>query len=312
MAEPDAAGSPVSGPEPRAPKGSRSLTLAEIQRDIDRTTAPLRAAQRQAEAFTAPVRAAAAAAEKSMAPAKAWLREYERDQRRILAVVDSGIGRYLREIVGTPDQRTAPQPRPQDAAECPPAPTPPPAPPVGPAALSVAPAHPRVILDASPEAMSALVERVAEVVVRRLAGPPTPEPGNKSPPVKGRRGRRRREISVGGVDAALEALAEEDPSVRALAARALADYGSPNRRVPYSRRTIENCDTYKAWRRDLKALRVEAAADGMADVLDAGLVRIRKRKPGRGRAADPTIDPAVEKMTKEFLRLHGEEGLDGQ
>jgi hypothetical protein len=108
------------------------------------------------------------------------------------------------------------------------------------------------------------------------------------------------------VDAALEALAEEDRGARVLAARALEE------RVPYGRRTIEKCATYKAWRRDLQALRLEAEADDMADVLDAGLARIRKKKPGRDRLLDPTIDPVVEKMTKEFLRLHGEEGLDGQ
>lgn len=289
MAEPDAAGPPPSGPEPTRPKVSRSFTLADIQREIERSTAPLRAAQREAE--------------RSMAPMLAAARQLERDQRRIAAMVDNGIGRYLREIVGAPAQRTAPEPRPQNAVDRLSATSPPP---VGPPTSSVVAAHPRVVFDTSPEAMSALVEQVAEVVIRRLSHPPTPEPGAIAGPVKGRRGRRRREISVGGVDAALEALAEEDPSVRVLAARALEE------RVPYSRRTIENCATYKAWRRDLKALRQEAAEDGMADVLDAGLVRIRKRKPGRGRVVDPTIDPAVEKMTKEFLRLHGEEGLDGQ
>jgi hypothetical protein len=291
MAEPDAAGpSHISGPQPPAQKGSRSLTLAEIQRDMDRQMEPLRAARREAE--------------RSMAPVLAIARQFERDQRRLAAMVDNGIGRYLREIVGAPAQRMAPDPRPQDAADRLPTTSPPP---VGPPTPSVAPAHPRVVLDASPEAMSALVERVAEAVVRRLAAPPSPEPDTKVAPAMGRRGRRRREISVGGVDAALEALAEEDQSVRALAARALVERG-----VPYARRTIENSDTYKAWRRDLKALRMEAAADGMADVLDAGLARIRKKKPGRGRLVDPTIDPEVEKMTKEFLRLHGEEGLDGQ
>lgn len=288
MAEPDAAGPPVRGPEPRAPKGSRSFTLADIQRDIDRATAPLLAAQREAERHMAPVLAAA--------------RQFERDQRRIAAMVDNGIGRYLREIVGAPAPRTAPEPRPQDAADRLPATSPSP---VGPAALSVAPAHPRVILDASPEAMAALVELVAEVAEKWLAA--RSEPEGPAAIVKGRRGRRRREISVGGVDAALEALAEGDQSVRALAARALVEAG-----VPYSRRTIENCATYKAWRQDLKALRMEAAADGMADVLDAGLAHLRKKKPGRGRLVDPTINPAVEKMTKEYLRLHGEEGLDGQ
>jgi len=288
MAESDAAGLAPRDGSP-AVGGPRSFTLADIQRDLDRATAPLREAQRQVE--------------QSLAPVLAISRKFDEDRRRMAAMVDNGIGRYLRGIVGTPAQRTATEPRPPNPAARLPATSPPP---VGLAASSVAPAHPRVVLDTSPEAMSALVERVAEAVVRRLAAPPLPEPVTKAAPVKGRRGRRRREISVGGVDAALEALAEEDPSVRALAARALAE------RIPYSRRTIENCNTYEAWRRALKALRLEAATDDMADVLDAGLARIRKKKPGRGRLVDPTIDPAVEKMTKEFLRFHGEEGLDGQ
>jgi len=290
MAESDAAGPvPKSGSQPPAQKGSLALTLAEIQRDLDRQMEPLRAAQRQAE--------------RSMAPVLAIARKFEEDQRRMAAMVDNGIGRYLRGIVGAPAPRKTTEPRPQNAAARLPATSPPP---VGPAASSVSSAHPRAVLDTSPEAMSALVERVAEAVVRRLAAATTPEPDTKAATVKGRRGRRRREISVGGVDAALEALAEEDPRVRAMAARALAE------KVPYSRRTIENCATYKAWRRDLKALRLEAEADDMADVLDAGLARIQKKKPGRGRLVDPTIDPAVEKMTKEFLRLHGEKGLGGQ
>ena len=110
------------------------------------------------------------------------------------------------------------------------------------------------------------------------------------------------------MDAALEALAEVDPSARVLAARALAEREG----VPYAYTTIQKSRTYKAWRRDLKRLRVEAEAGGMADALDAGLARIRKRKPGRGLGVDPTIDPAVEKITAAYLRLHGEDGLDGQ
>lgn len=295
MAEPDAAGpGPSNGP-------ARPPTLADIRRDMERSTAPLRAAMEQMERSTAPLRAAAA--------------EAERHRRQIAAVFENGIGRQLRQIVGFVE---GPNPPPDAAPRRPtfgpngpaepwpisptiPAPARPPATEKPPGS-----ADSRVALDASPEAMATLVERVAEEVVRRLAAPPTPKPGARAEPVKGRRGRRRREISVGGVDAALEALAEEDPSVRALAARALEE------RVPYAYTTIQKCDTYKAWRRDLKRLRMEAAADGMADVLDAGLARIRKKKPGRERLADPTIDPAVEKMTKEFLRFHGEEGLDGQ
>jgi hypothetical protein len=155
--------------------------------------------------------------------------------------------------------------------------------------------------------MSALVERVAEEVVKRLEAQQSTRVATAKPPQKSRRGRKCREISVGGPDAALEALAEEDPSVMALAARDLVKKG-----IPYCRRTIENCDTYKAWRRGLETLRLEAAAEDMADVLDAGLARIQKKKPGRMRLVDPTIDPVVEKMTKEFIRLHGEKGLGGQ
>jgi hypothetical protein len=285
MAEPDAAHpSPYRLSVRKIPRDP----FAEGMREMERATAPLRAIHKAVELATEPLRKSAEATQ--------------------MAMEAGGFGRDLRQLFG--EVVLAPR-----ATVAKPAPAFGPNGPIGPdsrhpatapSAPDPATAHPPLALNASPEAMDFLVERVAEAVVRRLAAPPTPEPVTHATQVKGRRGRRRREISVGGPDAALEAAAEEDPSVRTLAARALAD------RVPYSRRTIEQCDTYKAWRRDLAALRHEAAADGMADVLDAGLVRIRKRKPGRGREVDPTIDPAVEKMTREFLRLHGEEGLDGQ
>ena len=68
MAEPDAAGHPpASGPEPRASKGSPSLTLADVQRDMDRSLAPMRAE----------------------------VARLERDRRRVTAVVEAGIGRFI-------------------------------------------------------------------------------------------------------------------------------------------------------------------------------------------------------------------------
>jgi hypothetical protein len=68
MAEPDAAGHPpASGPEPRASKGFPSLTLADVQRDMDRSLAPMRAE----------------------------VARLERDRRRVTAVVEAGIGRSI-------------------------------------------------------------------------------------------------------------------------------------------------------------------------------------------------------------------------
>jgi hypothetical protein len=142
MAETDAAGTAhPSGPQPPARKGSLS-TLAEIQRDIDRATAPLRAAQREAE--------------RSMAPMLAAAREFERYRRRIAAEIDKAIGPYLRTFAGTTAQKEA-TPRPQDSDRRlpPPAPT---------AAAHAAPAP-----DANPAAVSALVETVSAEVWERLA-----------------------------------------------------------------------------------------------------------------------------------------------
>jgi hypothetical protein len=78
MAEPDAAGlTPSQGPGRRRP-----LTLADIQRDMERSMAPLQAAIEQAERATAPIRAAAEQAE------------------RFRAAIESGFGRHLREMLG--------------------------------------------------------------------------------------------------------------------------------------------------------------------------------------------------------------------
>jgi hypothetical protein len=144
MAEPDAAGPvPISGPQPPAQKGSLSLTLADIQRDIDRATAPLRAAQRQAE--------------RSLAPVLATAEMFERQQQQIAAMVDRAIGPYLRTLTGAPAQKKAATPS-QDSAGRLPNPVP------------AAPAF-----DASPPAMSTLVDTVAAEVLKTLAGSRTGE-----------------------------------------------------------------------------------------------------------------------------------------
>jgi hypothetical protein len=149
MAEPDAAGHPPTNGA-RAPKGSQSLTLADFQREMERATEPLRAAQRAADAFTAstraadsfmaPIRAASEAHEKMMAP----IRQLERHHREIYAAIDSGIGRYLRAMVGQPATKGPPPPTPVSPADrtppkpLPSKPTPAPPEPVGisPPALS--------------------------------------------------------------------------------------------------------------------------------------------------------------------------------
>ena len=149
MAEPDAAGpAPIGGPQPPAQKGSRSLTLADIQRDIDRATAPLRAAQREAD--------------RSMAPVLAVARQFERDQRRIAAMVDKAIGPYLRTLAGPPSQKKATPTREDSERRLPPA---------APAGT----AHAPPAFDASPSAMSALVDTVAAEVLKTLTGSRTGE-----------------------------------------------------------------------------------------------------------------------------------------
>jgi hypothetical protein len=87
MAESDTAGPAPRGGPPAA-SGPRSFTLADIQRDLDRATAPLRKAQRQAE--------------RSLAPVLAIAKEMEERQRQFYALLDNGIGRALREAFGRP------------------------------------------------------------------------------------------------------------------------------------------------------------------------------------------------------------------
>lgn len=92
MAEPDAAGlTPHNGPV-----RSWSLSLTEAQREVERSTAPLRAAKEQAERSMAPLRAAMEQAERSTAP----LREAAQQANRYMAAIESGFGRQLREMLG--------------------------------------------------------------------------------------------------------------------------------------------------------------------------------------------------------------------
>ena len=312
MAEPDAAGHPpASGPEPQAPKGSRSLTLADVQREMERATEPFRAAQRAAAAFAAPVMAAAKAHERVLAP----LREMERQRRAIQAQIDATFAaanpfleykpetkrgefsewcegeilREWREIEGwSPPPKASPSPTPTPT-------------PAAPAPVAID-RQPGPISDAQ---LEALMVRVADEVFRRMAAT---SPARIEPPKdKSRRGRKRREIAVCGVDAALEALAAEDPNVMALPARALAD--RLGNRFAYT--TIQKSPVYKAWRKSLQALRKESKAFGVSDILEAGL-SLGTQKPGRRRLVDPTIDPEMEERTRAFLRAHEGEGLDGQ
>jgi hypothetical protein len=144
MAESDAAGpAPSGGPQPPAQKGSRSLTLAEVQRDIAHQLEPLEAARQEFE--------------RSMAPMLAAVRTVERQQKQIAAMVDRAIGPYLRTLTGTPAQKKAAAPS-QDSAGRPPSPAP------------AAPAF-----DASPATMAALVDMVAAEVLKTLAGSRTDE-----------------------------------------------------------------------------------------------------------------------------------------
>lgn len=143
MAETDAAGpAPSSGSQPPAQTGSRSLTLADIQRDIERTTAPLMAAKREVE--------------RSMAPALAAARAIERYQQQITATVNKAIGPYLRTLPAPPAQTKAAA-TPSDSAGR--------LPPLVPATTAhVAPAS-----SATPVAMPTLVDTVAAEVLKTLA-----------------------------------------------------------------------------------------------------------------------------------------------
>lgn len=307
MAEPDAAGhTPTSEPEPRASKGSRSLTLANVQREMKRATEPLRAAQRAAAAFAAPVMAAAKAHERVLAP----LREMERQRRAIQAQIDAAFAAANPFLEIKPeterggfsewcDREILREWREMEGWGPPPK--------ASPASAPAAPAH--VAIDHLPGPISdaqleALVVRVADELFRRVAATSTAR--IEPPKGKSRRGRKRREISVGGVDAALEALAAEDPNVMALSARVLAD--RLGNRFAYT--TIQKSPTYKRWRKALAELRTESKAFGVSDLFEAGLT-LGTRKPGRRRLADPTIDPEMEARTRAFLKAHEGEGLGG-
>lgn len=148
MAESDAASPPVSGTEAPAPKAPRSLTLAEIQRDIARQMEPLLAAQREAERGMAPVLAAAKAV--------------ERHHQQITAMVDRAIGPYLRAIAGSPSQKKAIPPSRDSAGEAA----------APPAAVQT---HAAPTFGDSPAARSALVDTVAAEVLKTLAGSLTSE-----------------------------------------------------------------------------------------------------------------------------------------
>ena len=214
--------------------------------------------------------------EASMAPVE----EMGRQQRAIAASINAGIGRQLREMFGYPTERGGPTPPP--SAE----------------ALGGRP-------PLSPADMSALVDRVAELVAKRLAAASTQKAGPREPETKGQQGQKTREIAL-GLSATLTALAEEDVGVKTLSARRLA------KMISWGYRSISDNLTYKSWRLELVGMRISSERDGMVDAFDSGVLRLQQNKPGRGRAAavDPTVDPAVEKMTRQFLR-HSEEGLDG-
>lgn len=138
MAESDPAGPPVSGPAPSFPKAPRSLTLADIQRDLARQAEPLERAKREVE--------------RSMAPVLAAARVVESHHRQITAMVDRAIGPYLRTFAGTPAQTKAAAPSQDSAGGIP----------------SPAPAPPVSAFDGNPAAMSALVDTVAGEVLKTV------------------------------------------------------------------------------------------------------------------------------------------------
>jgi len=131
MAEPDAAGlTPAKGPT-----RSWSLSLANVQRDVERSTAPLRAAMEQAERSMAPFRAAAEQAERSAAPFRAAAEQ----AKRYTAAIESGFGLYLREMLG---EEVSAAPRPPFRATELPRPTAGPNGPIGPNAVATTPPPP--------------------------------------------------------------------------------------------------------------------------------------------------------------------------
>lgn len=280
MAEPDTAGRGSSGEPDRAPTGgpsSRAKTLADFERSL------------------APMRAASAAMDRNLAPMRAIQAGIEKRQRQIQVMVDGGIGLLIREIIGDSDPDGAdtptirgPSPQPIDR---------PARGPNGPIDVAVGNHPPRHLATSPIVDVSSfppqVIDQIADLVRTRMATPSEPGPVASSSPQ--RRGRKKREISVGGVDAALEALAEEDPSVRLLSARDLS------KRVPYGYRCISDSATYKKWRKDLKDMRREAKAEGVAAALEAGILQVRAKKPGRGRLKQPTSSRELEAISRALL-----------
>ena len=150
MAEPDAAHpSPYRLSVRKIPRDP----FAEGMREMERATAPLRAIHEAVELATEPLRKSAEATQ--------------------MAMEAGGFGRDLRQLFG--EVVLAPR-----ATVAKPAPAIGPNGPIGPdsrhpaappSAPDPATAHPQLALNASPEAMDALVQRVAEAVVTRLANP---------------------------------------------------------------------------------------------------------------------------------------------
>lgn len=306
MAESDAAGLvPTGGTPPPAPPPKQPASLPQFWRDMERATERLRAVQRAADAFTAPIRAAAKAHEKVLEPIRAMERQRRAFQANVDAVMAAANPFHIKsdgsfaewcngEILREWREMEGWSP-------------PPPNPTTTPAAVPTAAHRPAPSPSISDAELFKLVDRIADEVVRRIAA-------NSAAPTalvskgKSRRGSKRREISVGGVDAALEALAAEDPSVLALSARKLAE--SLGDKFAYT--TIQKSPVYKTWRKKLRDLRRESKAFGIEDLLEAGLANIGTRKPGRQRQIDPTVDPEMEERTRAFLKAHEDEGLDGQ
>lgn len=220
------------------------------------------------------------AAQRDIEASVAPFEEMGRQQRAIAASLNAGIGQQLREMLGYPTERGGPTPPPSAEA----------------------------LGGLSPADMSALVDRVAKLVGERLAAASTHKAGPREPEKKGRQGRKTREVAI-GVDAALSDLAEQDPRVMALTARQLA---AEEKMKGWGYRTISKSREYKSWRKVLEDLRKDSSKEEVAGLFEAGVIRLQQKKPGRGRAAavDPTINPAMEKMTRQFIR-HSEEGLDG-
>jgi hypothetical protein len=297
MAIPDTAGQePANALPTGSQKTARPRTLSQIQRDMERALEPMRAAQRAAAAaFAAPIQAAARAHERVLAP----LREVERQQKAIFASLDAGIGQFIREIVpdGSINQFAESEMlrelREIEGHQPPPAPA---------RNVPTKPASPGGLSEAD---ISKLVDRIADEIIRRMA---TSEGTNTAKKEKSRRGRKSREIWVGGVDPAIESLAAADPGVMSLSARKLAERLGGE----FAYTTVQKSPVYKAWRKRLRELRNESKAFGVSGLFEAGLASVSKRKPGRNRLKDPTVDPEMEERTRAFLKAHEDERLNGQ